>query len=38
MYKIPSGWNNINTSKNKLNSKFNDINLLINSFGKKMSK
>lgn len=35
MYKIPSGWTNINTSKSKLNSKFNDVNVLINSLVKK---
>lgn len=35
MYKIPSGWNNINTSNNELKSKFSDVNLLINSLVKK---
>lgn len=35
MYKIASGWNNINTSKNVSNSKFKDVNILINSLVKK---
>lgn len=35
MYKLPSGWNNINTSKEISNSKFKNVNVLINSLIKK---
>lgn len=35
LYKIESGWNNIITSKKQPNSKFKDVNVLINSLVKK---